>query len=231
LKHFKERLLKMSLPTVELWTDGSVYPNPGGPGGWACLMRYYKSNAGTYQTKTFGGGLFSTTNNRAELTAVLEGIRRILMPCVVHLYSDSEVTVRCLTGKYGKNSNTDLWDELDSVIKEKKHQIVARHMLAHLKAPNDRLRAMAEEYGLNPSEMIQYNAACDSLANQHRIDTLKSISGVVLMEDDETVVCENCKQYHFSKDTTYCEPSKLVYTHRRNVKLKREVDSFHSPGA
>lgn len=28
-----------SLPTIDIWTDGSVLSNPGGTGGWAAVLR------------------------------------------------------------------------------------------------------------------------------------------------------------------------------------------------
>ena len=53
---------------VELWTDGACSGNPG-PGGWAALLRW------NGREKELTGGEAATTNNRMELTAVLEGLR------------------------------------------------------------------------------------------------------------------------------------------------------------
>ena len=54
------------MKSVEIFTDGACRGNPG-PGGWGVLMRY-----GTEERSLFGGEK-ETTNNRMELTAVIEG--------------------------------------------------------------------------------------------------------------------------------------------------------------
>ena len=57
----------MSAPSVYLYTDGACKGNPG-PGGWGVLMRY-----GRHEKELFGGEA-QTTNNRMELSAVIEGL-------------------------------------------------------------------------------------------------------------------------------------------------------------
>src|SRR3546814_3748520 len=53
---------------VEIATDGACKGNPG-PGGWGAVIR-----AGTRE-KDLSGGAADTTNNRMELTAVIEALR------------------------------------------------------------------------------------------------------------------------------------------------------------
>ncbi len=60
-------------PTVEMWTDGACKGNPG-VGGWGALLR-----AGSHERELFGGEEL-TTNNRMELTAVIEGLRALNQP-------------------------------------------------------------------------------------------------------------------------------------------------------
>ena len=67
---------------VELYTDGACSGNPG-PGGWGAILRW----AG--KEKELSGGEPSTTNNRMELTAVIEGLAALREPCRVVLTSDS----------------------------------------------------------------------------------------------------------------------------------------------
>ncbi len=53
---------------AKVYTDGGCWGNPG-PGGWACIVRVPGKEI------VASGGGSSTTNNRMELTAVIEGIR------------------------------------------------------------------------------------------------------------------------------------------------------------
>ena len=57
----------MTMNRIEMYTDGACKGNPG-PGGWGVLLRH-----GTTEKELFGGEPL-TTNNRMELTAVIEGL-------------------------------------------------------------------------------------------------------------------------------------------------------------
>lgn len=104
---------------VELFTDGACSGNPG-PGGWGAILRF-----GTYE-KELSGGEKHTTNNRMELTAVIEGLLALKEPCNVILTTDSKYVAdgigRGWAANWKKNGwrkadkkpalNPDLWDEL-----------------------------------------------------------------------------------------------------------------------
>ena len=68
---------------VELFTDGACKGNPG-PGGWGVLLRYRG-----HEKELFGGEA-DTTNNRMELTAVIEGLAALKRSCRVMVYTDSQ---------------------------------------------------------------------------------------------------------------------------------------------
>ncbi len=67
---------------VEIWTDGACSGNPG-PGGWGAVLRYRGHE------QELSGGAAETTNNRMELQAAIEALRRLKRPCRVRLYTDS----------------------------------------------------------------------------------------------------------------------------------------------
>lgn len=71
------------MKTVEIFTDGACSGNPGA-GGYGVVMRY-----GSHE-KELSGGEPSTTNNRMELTAVIEGLSALKEPCRVILTTDSK---------------------------------------------------------------------------------------------------------------------------------------------
>jgi ribonuclease HI len=112
---------------VEIWTDGACKGNPG-PGGWGALLR-----SGTHEKELFGGDPV-TTNNRMELTAVIEALSALKRPCVVNLHVDSTYVMNGMskwiagwkrngwrTGDKKPVKNVDLWQALD--------EQVARHTI------------------------------------------------------------------------------------------------------
>jgi hypothetical protein len=62
------------LPRVEIYTDGACKRNPDGPGGWGVVL-----SSGRHR-KELHGGSPSTTNNRMELTAVIEALNALRGP-------------------------------------------------------------------------------------------------------------------------------------------------------
>lgn len=113
--------------SVDMWTDGACKGNPG-PGGWGVLMRW-----GDAERELFGGERL-TTNNRMELTAVIEGLRALTRPVPVTLHVDSQYVMNGVTSwmaGWKRNGwrtadkkdvkNKDLWQALDEEIA--RHQI------------------------------------------------------------------------------------------------------------
>lgn len=110
---------------VEIYTDGACKGNPG-PGGWGALLTF------DGQEKELCGGEFSTTNNRMELTAVIEALAALKRPSRVILHTDSQYVQKGITewirgwkAKGWKTAakapvkNVDLWKRLD--------ELAARH--------------------------------------------------------------------------------------------------------
>ncbi|MAJ87978.1 MAG: ribonuclease HI [Cellvibrionales bacterium TMED148] len=107
------------MKVVTIYTDGACKGNPG-PGGWGVVLRYEASE------KTLRGGEIQTTNNRMELTAVIEGLKALKEPCKVTITSDSTYVLNGVTKwmetwkkkdwKTTNNKpvrNVDLWKQLD----------------------------------------------------------------------------------------------------------------------
>lgn len=69
--------------SVEIWTDGACKGNPG-PGGWGAWLK-----SGGHEKELFGGDP-QTTNNRMELTAVIEALASLKRRCRVELHTDSQ---------------------------------------------------------------------------------------------------------------------------------------------
>ena len=71
------------MKSVVMYTDGACRHNPG-PGGWGVWLSYEGHE------KSLRGGEKDTTNNRMELTAVIEGLRALKQSCIVNVYTDSQ---------------------------------------------------------------------------------------------------------------------------------------------
>lgn len=112
---------------IEIYTDGACSGNPG-PGGYGIVLSYNGVR------KEFSGYNANTTNNRMELTAVIEALKLLKEPCEVTLYSDSAYTLNAFllgwidswilnnwkTSSKKPVLNIDLWQELLELTKKHK---------------------------------------------------------------------------------------------------------------
>ena len=93
-----------------VYADGSCLGNPG-PGGWGVVVRDPDG------VVTEGNGHEdSTTNNRMELMAAIEGLRMTPSGAEVILRSDSQYVVNSMTLHWKRNKNQDLWQLLDAEV-------------------------------------------------------------------------------------------------------------------
>jgi len=112
---------------VFLYTDGACKGNPG-PGGWAAVLIHPASG----KRREIWGAVPSTTNNRMELTAVIEGLKLIVRPVDVEVVSDSRYVVQGMsewihdwirrgwrTAAKKPVLNEDLWRELHRLAQER----------------------------------------------------------------------------------------------------------------
>ena len=130
------------MKTVTLYTDGACSGNPG-PGGWGAILEFQGVE------KELSGGESSTTNNRMELTAVIEGLSALKEPCTVELYSDSKYVIDGLSKGWAvswrKNGwkkadkkpalNPDLWEKLLDLVEI--HQLRYHWVKGHADNPKN----------------------------------------------------------------------------------------------
>ena len=106
----------MTVVTIQIYTDGSCIGNPG-PGGWAALIR--KGS----EEEFIKDGAPHTTNNRMELTAVIEALKYAAETFPgenkYEVYSDSSWVINTMTKNWKRKKNLDLWAEMDSVVADK----------------------------------------------------------------------------------------------------------------
>ena len=94
------------MKTVTIYTDGACSGNPG-PGGWAAILLY-----GPHK-RELSGGEAETTNNRMELTAVIQALSLLKEPCIVELWSDSKYVIDGLEKGWAKSWRKRGWVKSD----------------------------------------------------------------------------------------------------------------------
>jgi ribonuclease HI len=143
--------MSMSDPEIQsitIYTDGACKGNPG-PGGWGVWMQY-----GEHEKEMWGGEKL-TTNNRMELTAVIQALTTLKRRCKVVLYTDSEYVRKGITEwihnwkRRGWTTadrkpvkNAELWQRLDAL--RERHRVQWRWVKGHAGDPgNERADALA----------------------------------------------------------------------------------------
>jgi ribonuclease HI len=133
---------------VVIYTDGACKGNPG-PGGWGAWLR-----SGVHEKELWGGEA-RTTNNRMELTAVIQALASLKVPCQVALYTDSEYVRNGITSwihgwkaRGWKTAdrkpvkNIELWQRLDALAAE--HDVKWHWVKGHAGDPgNERADRLA----------------------------------------------------------------------------------------
>ncbi|MEL7566442.1 MAG: ribonuclease HI [Dehalobacterium sp.] len=134
---------------ITVYTDGACSKNPG-PGGWGAILMYGEHK------KEISGFVPVTTNQRMELTAVIEGLKQLKEACKVKVYSDSAYLINAFNQRWLDNwqrngwknakkdpvENQDLWKEL--------LKLTQRHQVSWIK-----VKGHADNI---------YNNRCDELA-------------------------------------------------------------------
>ena len=134
---------------VVIYTDGACSGNPG-KGGWCAILSYKGVE------KVMSGAESDTTNNRMELTAVIEGLAALKEPCNADVYSDSAYVVNAVVNNWlgdwqrrgwrtaGKDpvKNVDLWERLLALMTT--HRVNFFKVKGHADSPqNNRCDAYA----------------------------------------------------------------------------------------
>jgi ribonuclease HI len=147
--------------TVVVYTDGACKGNPG-PGGWGAWIRW-----GEHEREMFGGEAL-TTNNRMELTAVIEALAALKRGCRVAIYTDSEYVRNGITSwihnwkSRGWRTadkkpvkNIELWQRLDALAAQ--HEVQWHWVRGHNGDPGNERADQLANRGVNSARAASSN--------------------------------------------------------------------------
>lgn len=150
-----------------LYTDGSCLANPGGSGGYGFLLL----DTSTGEIQDNAEGFFSTTNNRMEMMAAIEGLAIVPRGTKVELVSDSQYLVKTLQGVFAKRKNRDLWAALDRAMEGK--QVSVRWIRGHASNP----------YNNQCDEMAVRAAHMPTREDMGYADRIRGLKAPVIQDD------------------------------------------------
>ena len=138
---------------IQIFTDGACRGNPG-PGGWGVILR-----SGSHEKELFGGEQ-STTNNRMELRAAIEGLAALKRPSRVTVLTDSQYVRQGITQwieGWKRNQwrtsakkpvkNQDLWQLLDELTS--RHEVTWEWVKGHSGHPDNELADALANRGID----------------------------------------------------------------------------------
>jgi ribonuclease HI len=157
-------LSNMKKEEIRVFTDGASRGNPG-PGGWGAIIELEED---VYE---IGGRNDRTTNNRMELTAIVETLESLESKgntsSKVHFLTDSSYVANGINSwinGWRRNSwknksgdeiaNIDLWQKLDGHLNI--FEVFAEHVAAHVGVPaNERVDEIATTFADNdPTQLF-----------------------------------------------------------------------------
>ena len=185
---------------LRIYTDGgcSGNQNEENLGGWGAILEYARPGDSAPASKELYGNEANTTNNRMEMTALLEAFRAIKKgDQAIQVFSDSSYLMDCFRKKWYVNwqkngwknaqkkpvENQDLWKELLPFLDQ--HEIVFFRVKGHvnLNSENTNIMKLYEKFcewnggGFSLDEfryIIEKNNRADELANKG-IDELRPL--------------------------------------------------------
>jgi len=138
---------------IQIFTDGACRGNPG-PGGWGVILR-----SGSHEKELYGGEQ-STTNNRMELRAAIEGLAALKRPSRVTVTTDSQYVRQGITQwieGWKRNQwrtsakkpvkNQDLWQLLDELTS--RHEVTWEWVKGHSGHPDNELADALANRGID----------------------------------------------------------------------------------
>ena len=116
---------------IEIYTDGGFNPVLQ-QGGWGTVI------IENGQKRTFSGSMTRTTNNRMEIIAAIEALKRVPANTEIRMFTDSQYLFGCMALGWARKANVDLFESLDKLtaVRQVKWQWIDQNVpnINHLEA-------------------------------------------------------------------------------------------------
>ena len=121
---------------IEIYTDGACSVTSG-KGGWGVYIIDKSNTKGITEKNKLSGNSLDTTNNRMEMTAVIEALKYFKTKKKITIFSDSIYVIKGITEwidgwkarNWKKVKNIDLWKQIDEL--NQLHTVKWQHVPAH----------------------------------------------------------------------------------------------------
>ena len=151
----------------EMYTDGACSGNPG-RGGWSAIA--FNEDGDNIMQQS--GGYRLTTNNRMEILAVAEGLKRLREQCrdtdiKVTVYSDSQLVVNTMTLGWSRKTNSDLWKQLDESLELYNDGVITFvKVKGHSSNPKNNLADQVAVAASQPINAVQVDSYYEKIAKE-----------------------------------------------------------------
>ena len=144
---------------IKLYTDGACSGNPG-QGGWGVV--YINESDENEEVQTFNGSESVTTNNRMELQAAIEGIRKVNVDDSVTIITDSQYVKNGITEWIKNWKNNDWKTSSKKAVKNKDLWVVLDDLNSNYKISWKWIKAHQDD----EKDDVKYNNLADELARR-----------------------------------------------------------------
>lgn len=204
--------------SIIVYTDGSSRGNPG-PGGYGAIIRHDGKEI------VLRGGEQETTNNRMEMTAILEALKWIAdNPGDAEIYSDSSLVLNSITKGWKRKKNIDIWEEIDKALARIDTKIEWNWVKGHADNEyNNKVDQIAVEEAMKfdkiePTKDLGDGYYCKK-CNANRIGRLSYNAEANMIRVD----CEHCDNYIMFAEKT---PKNLREAKKRILATKKQIEAI-----
>lgn len=209
---------------IVIYTDGSCLGNPGA-GGWGALIMTDKEEV------VLRGGEPDTTNNRMEMTAVLEALKWLVGNGVGHdaeIFSDSSLVVNSIKEGWKRKKNHDIWEEIDKARADLKNVNIKWHWVkGHADNKfNQRVDKIAVEESMKqPGSDVSVKSQ-KTAKGYYCNKCKKETEGVLSLLPDSEMIrvdCANCGSYIMFAENN---PENMKRARKRILLSKKQLEEI-----